>query len=62
MIAEGLGTGQADLDGDGQITLRELADAGILRWSSRGSMKRYLLDERAAALRRFGELFGFTVA
>ena len=46
----------------GDDTLRELADAGILRWSSRGSMKRYLLDERAAALRRFGELFGFTVA
>ena len=46
----------------GDDSLRELADAGILRSSSRGSMKRYLLDERDAALYRFGELFGFTVA
>jgi hypothetical protein len=46
----------------GDDTLRELANVGVLRSSSRGSMTRYLLDERAAALYRFGALYGFTVA
>ena len=46
----------------GDDTLRELGNTGILLSRSKGSMKRYILEDRGAALQRFGELYGFTLA
>lgn len=48
----------------GDETLRELGRTGILHMTAQGSARRYLIEERdrAGALYRFGQHFGFTVA